>query len=492
MTRNFIAFDLGATSGRTILGSVTESALSLRELNRFPNRITRMGRHCYWNIVSLYEHMLEGLKAAAKTGERITSIGIDTWGVDMVCIGKDGNLTGLPYSYRDPHTASAPETFFSEVMDRRELYEKTGIQILNFNSLFQLYAMKRDGSSTLAAADRILFLPDALSYLLTGNMVTEYTIASTSQFVSPYTRKIDADLLERTGINPKMFAEPVMPGERVGVLRNWIAAECGLPEGIPVVAVAGHDTASAVAAVPATERGFVYLSSGTWSLLGIETPVPVINGDTFALNITNEGGADGTIRLLKNITGLWLVEQCMKEWKENGFEYTYARIVEMADGRPSFRSFIDPDDPVFANPESMPAAIASYCGRRSQPVPETHADFIRCIFESLALKYRETILKFRPYSGEALSVLHIIGGGARNALLNQYAANATGLKVTAGPAEATAIGNIMIQARSAGMCRSIGEMREIISRSVCTRTYLPEDREIWDRAYTRYMELTKN
>lgn len=491
MTRHFIAFDLGATSGRTILGTVADSGISLKELTRFPNRISRIGDHYYWNIVSLYENIIEGLKAAAKEGVTITSVGIDTWGVDMVFFGKDGNMAGIPYSYRDPHTLSAPEEFFAGVMPRKELYERTGIQIMNFNSLFQLYAMRRDGAPALEAAGRILFLPDALSYLLTGNMVTEYTIASTSQFIDPYRRTVDRDLLQKAGIDPELFPDIVMPGKKTGTLRSRIAAECGLPEGIPVIAVAGHDTASAVAAVPATGKGFVYLSSGTWSLMGIETPGPVITEETCSDNITNEGGADGSIRLLKNITGMWIMERCMKEWEAEGYEYTYPQIVGMAGNAPSFRSMIDPDAADFANPSSMTEAIAGYCKRTSQPVPETHGEFVCCIFESLALKYRETVMKFMRYSTEKLTVLHIIGGGSRNALLNQYAANATGLKVIAGPAEATAIGNIMIQAKSAGLCGDIAGMRRIISGSISTETFLPEDREIWDNAFTKYSEITK-
>ena len=284
-TMNFLAFDLGATSGRTILGSLSDKGLALKELTRFPNNIRKIGSHYYWNIFSLYENLLEGLKAAAKEGAEISSIGIDTWGVDMVCIGKDGSILGLPYSYRDPHTENAPEEFFGNVMSRKELYGATGIQIMNFNSVFQLYAMKRDKSSALEAAGRILFMPDALSYMLTGNMVTEYTIASTSQFINPYTRQADTDILEKTGISPALFGKVTMPGETVGILKDDIADECGLRHGIPVIAVAGHDTGSAVAAVPATEKGFAYLSSGTWSLMGIETREPVINDGTFAANI---------------------------------------------------------------------------------------------------------------------------------------------------------------------------------------------------------------
>lgn len=485
-TLHFLAFDLGATSGRTILGSVSDAGMTLKELTRFPNRIRKIGGHYYWNLFSLYEQLLEGLKAASRTGVRITSIGIDTWGVDMVCIGKDGSILGLPCSYRDPWTEHVPEEFFERVMPREELYAATGIQILDFNSVFQLYAMKREGSSVLEAADRLLFMPDALSYLLTGRMVTEYTIASTSQLVNPHTKRIDGAILERMGLRRDLFGDVVMPGERVGVLRDDIADECGLEHDIPVIAVAGHDTASAVAAVPAEGKGFAYLSSGTWSLMGIETKAPVINGETLAANLTNEGGVDGTIRLLKNITGLWLLENCMREWHEQGFEYSYSEVVALAGERPSFRSFIDPDHRFFTNPPSMTAAIAEYCRMTSQPVPQTHSDFVSCLFESLALKYRTVLEILQRFSAERLTVLHIIGGGSRNALLDQYASNATGLDVTAGPAEATAIGNILIQARAAGCCDTLESMRRMSRSGTATESYRPSDTELWDRAYEKF------
>lgn len=318
---HFIAFDLGATSGRCILGSLSEQGLELKELSRFPNRILHIGDRFFWNIFSLYEHILDGLKASSKENVHITSIGIDTWGVDIAFIGRDGDIIGLPRSYRDPYTENIPEDFFSRVMPEDRLYGATGIQIMDFNTLFQLYAMKQEKSPALEAAERILFMPDVLSYMLTGQKVTEYTIASTSGFVNPYTKEIDRDILEKAGIAPELFGEITMPGKSIGILKDEIAAECELEKGIPVIAVAGHDTGSAVAAVPATDKGFAYLSSGTWSLMGIETCRPVINEETYRLNITNEGGVDGTIRLLKNITGMWILENCMKEWEREVFRH---------------------------------------------------------------------------------------------------------------------------------------------------------------------------
>lgn len=485
---HFIAFDLGATSGRCILGSLSETGLELKELYRFPNRILHIGDRFFWNIFSLYEHILDGLKAASKENVHITSIGIDTWGVDIVCIGKDGDILGLPRSYRDPYTENIPEEFFCRIMPAERLYKATGIQIMNFNTIFQLYAMKRGKSKELDSADRILFMPDALSYMLTGQKVTEYTIASTSGFVNPYTKETDRSILEKAGIDPGLFGEITMPGKTIGTLKDCIAAECGLDRGIPVIAVAGHDTGSAVAAIPATDKGFAYLSSGTWSLMGIETCRPVINEETYRFNITNEGGVDGTIRLLKNITGMWILERCMKEWKEEGRDWNYCHIMEMAGGVPSFRSLVDPDNRCFANPGNMTEAIREYCRSTYQHIPATDAEIVCCIFESLALKYKDVLSRLQKFSDKEINVLHIIGGGSRNDVLNQYAADATGKKVTAGPSEATAIGNIMIQARAAGLCGTLEEMRRKTSESIKTRTFLPTRTEIWDEAYRKFKE----
>lgn len=485
---HFIAFDLGATSGRTILGTLDGDSLRMKELTRFPNQVLPMQGHVHWNIFSLYEHLCEGLRAAAREGVKIRSIGIDTWGVDVAFVGRDGSLLGMPYAYRDPHTEGMPEAYFAEAMPRDEVYARTGIQIMDFNTLYQLFALHREGSSQLEAAQHLLFMPDALSYLLTGRMVTEYTIASTSQMLNPRTKQLDADLLKPTDVAPDRFPEVVMPGHRIGTLRPELAAACGLPE-IPVIAVAGHDTASAVAAVPATDERFAYLSSGTWSLMGIETPEPVIDERTSAYNITNEGGVEGTIRLLKNITGMWLLEQCLKEWKAQGTEYTYPQIVALAEEAAPFRSMIDPDDASFAHPESMVAAIEAYCTRTAQPVPGTHAEFIRTIFESLALKYRCVLERFREMAPFPIERLHVIGGGSKNALLNRFTANSTGMPVVAGPSEATAIGNIMLQAKAAGLAGSLAEMRQLIARCVPTETFMPDERETWEAAYARFEKV---
>ena len=441
MKQNFFAVDLGATSGRTILGTFIEGGLNLEEINRFPNHLIEVGGHFYWDIYALYRHIIDGLKLVAHRGESIASIGIDTWGVDFVCVGKDGNLLRQPYAYRDPHTVGAPEALFSRI-SRSEVYGKTGIQIMNFNSLFQLDTLRRNHDSALEAADKILFMPDALSYMLTG--------------------------------------------EKVGVLTEEVQKITGLGA-IPVIAVAGHDTGSAVAAVPALDRNFAYLSSGTWSLMGVETDVPVINAETEALNFTNEGGVEGTIRLLKNICGMWLLERCRLNWGDT----SYPELISEADACEPFRSLINPDDDCFANPADMEKAIAEYCRATGQAVPEKRGQVVRCIFESLALRYRQVLENLRSLSPRPIDTLHVIGGGSRNDLLNQFTANAIGIPVVAGPSEATAIGNVMIQAMAAGEATDVAGMRQLINRSIPLKTYQPQDTEAWDAAYIHFKNCVR-
>lgn len=487
--KHYIAFDLGATSGRTILGSVDEGVLHLEELTRFPNASLPIGGHLYWNIFSLYEHLLEGLRVAAAKGVAIESIGIDTWGVDFAFVGGDGSLLGVPYSYRDPHTEGAPESFFESAMPRERLYELTGIQVMNFNSVFQLHTLRKNGSSPLASAAHMLFMPDALSWMLTGRMVTEYTIASTSAMLNPCTKELDGEILSVLGIEEGVFPPIVMPGHTVGTLRKEIAESVGLGE-VPVVAVAGHDTASAVAAVPARTPHFAYLSSGTWSLMGVEVLEPVITPQTERLNLTNEGGIEGTTRLLKNITGMWIVEQCLAEWRKQGRDYSYPEMVRMAESANHFERMIDPDDALFASPRSMTSAIDDYLARTGQPAAESDGDYLACAFESLALKYRFVLGMFRQVADFPIERLHIIGGGSKNPLLNQYTASSIGLEVISGPSEATAIGNIMIQAKAAGQVGSLAQMREMIAHSIETATYHPQEREVWEEAYQRFLTIT--
>lgn len=483
MKNAFFAVDLGATSGRTIICSFSEKGLELEEINRFPNPLIEVGGHFYWDIYTLYQSVIEGLRRAARKGVEITSIGIDTWGVDFVCVGRDGHLLRQPYSYRDPHTTGAPEALFQRI-PRSRVYGATGIQVMNFNSLFQLDTLRRNGDSALQAAANILFMPDALSYLLTGEMVTEYTIASTAQLVNAQKRRLEPELLEAVGLTEQHFGRFVFPGQRVGVLTEEVQRLTGLGA-VPVIAVAGHDTASAVAAVPALNGNFAYLSSGTWSLMGIETDAPVINKETEELNFTNEGGVEGTIRLLKNICGMWLLERCRVAWGET----SYPELIAEAEAAEPFRSLINPDDTVFANPADMEKAIRTYCADTRQPVPETRGQVVRCIFESLALRYRQVLENLRGLSPRPIETLHVIGGGSRNELLNRFTANAVGIPVVAGPSEATAIGNVMVQAMAAGQASDMAGMRRLVHRSVPLKTYQPQDTESWDIAYIHFKNI---
>jgi len=487
--KSFLAFDLGATSGRSILGTLENGKLQMKELTRFPNQMLQIGDHFHWNIYSLFEHFKAALAAVKKEGVEISSIGIDTWGVDFALVAKDGTLLGAPYAYRDPHTDGAPEKYFS-IVPREKVYGLTGIQVMNFNSLYQLFALKQANNSLLEAASEMLFMPDALSYLLTGNKVVEYTIASTSQILNPKTKQFEAQLLEAAGVSPSILGDIVMPGHVIGTLTDVLAEESGLGK-VPVIAVAGHDTASAVAAVPAENERFAYLSSGTWSLMGIEVKDAIINDETFALNFTNEGGIEGTTRFLKNITGMWLLEQCLKEWKKEGISYAYETLVEMAKSATAFQSLIDPDHASFANPVSMTKAIVDYCTATGQTVPSTHAEYVRCIFESLSLKYKYVLGKIKNLAPFAIEKLHVIGGGSKNPLLNQWTANAIGIPVLAGPSEATAIGNIMIQAKAAGCVANLAEMRKVISNSVSMDAFQPLDAAAWEKAYQKFLSIVE-
>ena len=492
----FFAVDLGATSGRTIIGSIVNGRLEQEEITRFPNNLIETGGHFYWDIYALYFEMIRGLKEVARRGLTITSIGIDTWGVDFVFIGEDDAILRNPMAYRDPHTFGRMEEYLEKVVDRKTVYDITGIQFMNFNSLFQFYAMQQDGNVAMKMAKKILFVPDALSWMLTGEAVCEYTIASTSQMLDPRTGDLSDKLVESVGLKRSQFGRMVQPGEQIGVLTEEVQKMTGLGA-IPVIAVAGHDTGSAVAAVPAKNEQFAYLSSGTWSLMGIETKNAIISDRSYALNFTNEGGIEGTTRFLKNICGMWLYERCRKEWPEEVRQLSHPELQGSAMKVEAFRSIINPDDKAFANPPSMIEAIQQYCQQTGQPVPETPAEICRCIFDSLALRYRQVfgwLKELRSSTGNpsnAIQVLHVIGGGSLNKYLTQFTADALGVEVLAGPQECTAIGNIMLQAKAMGVVRDIWQMRGIIANSVEMVPYHPTaDKAAWDAAYEKYLTIT--
>ena len=483
---SFLAIDLGASSGRAIVGTLQNGLLSLREIRRFSNPIIEINGRLYWDLFHLYHQITESLKNIKSEGLSIRSLGIDTWGVDFVCFGKDGEPLRMPYSYRDAHTFGAPERFFSKI-PKEEVYRKTGIQFMNFNTLFQLFTQQEEKRSIYPIIDKILFMPDALSYLLTGKMVTEYTIASTSQMLDPYTKKFDATLLDAVNLSKDHFAPMTFSGREIGKISPSVERITGLKE-ISVIAVAGHDTASAVLAVPASNNHFAYLSSGTWSLMGIESDEPVVNDDTYTLNFTNEGGADGSIRLLKNICGMWLIERCKKE-RELQHPVSYDEIVAEASKAPAFQCFINPDAPCFASPSSMTEAIRTYCKKTGQFVPETMGAIARCVYESLAFRYKQTLQNLQALASFPIEMLHIIGGGSKNNMLNSFTANAIGLPVQAGPSEATAIGNILLQAMAAGLVKNKEELRRIVRDSSDLELFLPEDSDQWNRPFQQYLNV---
>ena len=481
----FFAVDLGATSGRTIIGGLNDGKIELEELTRFDNNLIEVNGHFYWDIYALYFEIIKGLKTAKKQNLNITSIGIDTWGVDFVCVAEDGSIS-QPIAYRDPHTFDAMEDYLENVMPKEKVYGVTGIQFMNFNSIFQLYAMKRSGNSALKNAQKILFIPDALSYMLTGNMVCEYTIASTAQLLDPRAKQLDPRLLASLGLTQSKFGRMVNPGDLVGTLTDAIQKETGLGA-IPVVAVAGHDTGSAVAAVPAKDEKFAYLSSGTWSLMGIETKEAIINKVSYDRNFTNEGGIEGTTRFLKNICGMWLYERCRKEWTDA--PKSHPELIAEAMKQPAFQSIINPDDAMFANPVSMVEAIQSYCEQTGQHVPQGYAETCRCIFESLALRYRQVFSYLSEMASFPINVLHIIGGGSLNNDLNQFTSNSLGVEVLAGPPEGTALGNIMVQAKAAGEVKDLWDMRRVIANSLELKKFTPKDKAEWDVAYKKFLEI---
>ena len=486
----YFAVDLGATSGRTILGTLVDGKLEQEELTRFPNNLIETGGHFYWDIYALYLEMIKGLQIVGKRGIALSSIGIDTWGVDFVFIGDDDAILRNPMAYRDPHTFGAMEEYLSHVVPQREVYNITGIQFMNFNSLFQLYAMRKANNSAMQHCKKVLFMPDALSWMLTGEAVCEYTIASTSQMLDPRTGDLSEKLIESVGMKRSQFGRMVQPGTQIGVLTEEVQKMTGLGA-VPVIAVAGHDTGSAVAAVPAKDKHFAYLSSGTWSLMGIETQDAIISDRSYELNFTNEGGIEGTTRFLKNICGMWLYERCRKEWPEEVRQLSHPELQGSAMQVEAFRSIINPDDKAFANPPSMIEAIQQYCRETKQAVPETPAEICRCIFDSLALRYRQVFGWLKEFADFNLTVLHVIGGGSLNKYLTQFTADACGVEVLAGPQECTAIGNMMLQAKASGDVSDIWAMRQIIANSVEMVPYHPAgNKAAWDKAYEKYLKIT--
>jgi len=483
-----LAFDLGASSGRALLGRLVDGKIEVEELHRFPNDPVQVGDRLVWDILRLYHEIKQGLLKAKHQGVEPSSMAIDSWAVDFGFIGKNGELVGNPYHYRDRHTEGAMEELFAQIPPH-VIFSRTGIQFLPFNTIYQLYALKEAKSPWLQEGNRLLMIPDLLRYFLTGEMHNEFTNATTTQLYNPVKGAWDGELLRLLDLPKSWFGDVLKPGQQAGSLRASVCEELGIPS-IPVYAVAEHDTGSAVAAVPATERSFAYLSCGTWSLMGTEVDRPVIHELAQKLNFTNEGGVADTYRLLKNIMGLWILQECRREWEREGKPYSFPELVKMAsEAKPSV-SFIDPDDALFLPPGDMPSRVAEYCRRTNQPVPGTAGEIVRCILESLALKYRYVFEMTERLSGQRFNGLHMVGGGINNVLLCQWTANAIGKPVWAGPSEGSAIGNLAVQWIAQGEFADIWEARKAIRESFPVETYEPEGSEEWKAAYDRFLEVT--
>lgn len=488
---NMLAFDYGASSGRAIVGTYDGQSLKLEELHRFANEPVLISGSLNWDILRLFHEMKQGIHKCTKSQySKIASIGIDTWGVDFGLLDDAGRLLGNPYHYRDAQTQGIVDKA-SELVPSTEIYEKTGIQFLEINSLIQLLAMKLKKVSILDKAETLLFAPDLLRYFLTGEKSTEYTIASTSQMLDAHSGDWAFDLIERFEIPTKILTQIVDAGTIAGKLTQAVADELGTQR-IPVAAVAGHDTASAVVSVPVQQDKYAYLSSGTWSLLGVEIPSPIINEDSFRLNYTNEGGFGRKIRLLKNIMGLWIYQECKREWDKSGEPMSFDELEAGALGAAPFAALIDPDDISFMRPGNMSSKIRDFCVHTGQKPPETKAEIVRCILESLALKYRTTIGGLEGILGYRLPVLHIVGGGCKNTMLSQFTTNAIGRPVIAGPVEATATGNIISQLIALGEIANLSEGRELVRRSFPVTEYSPSETAAWDNAYEDFLKLIKS
>ena len=491
---NLLALDLGAESGRAMLGRLEEGLLKLEEVHRFPNGPVRIGDSLHWDVLRLWSEVKDSLRAAAQCcNDSLVGMGLDTWGVDFGLLAADDTLIGNPYHYRDSRTDGMLEWTFAR-MPRQAIYETTGIQFMQLNSLFQLLSMVKAGSPALEMARSFLTMPDLLNFWLTGRKVNEFTNATTTQCFNPRRGAWAFDMLEKLGIPTGMFGEIIPPGTILGDLRLSVAEECS-SRIIPVIAPAMHDTGSAVAAVPAdggTDHrapDYIYISSGTWSLMGVELSQPLISADSLAYNFTNEGGLNGTIRFLRNIMGLWPVQECRREWERLGMRYSYDELISMASKAPAFQAMINPEDARFLPPGDMVPRFQAYCRETGQPVPDTRGAVIRCALESLALEYRWVAERLKKLLGRELPVIHVIGGGSQNRLLNQFAADATGCEVIAGPVEATAIGNLLVQAVGLGLIPSLAEARAIVRNSFDVVHYLPGDTSRWEEAYGRYVKL---
>jgi rhamnulokinase len=481
---------MGAESGRAILGQFDGDRLDISELHRFPNTPVRLPDGLHWNVLSLWSEMKRSLALAAQKGLQPEGFGLDTWGVDFGLLDRRGSLLGNPFHYRDSRTNGMMDEAW-KVVPRADIFNQTGIAFLQLNSLYQLLAMVRGDSPTLAIARTFLTMPDLFNYWMTGQKVCEYTIATTTQCYDTRRNVWANPLLERLGIPTQIFPDVVQPGTVLGPLVDEVAEEVGVKR-LQVIAPASHDTGSAVAAVPASRPDFAWISSGTWSIMGVESPAPVINDQILNFNFTNEGGVNGTIRLSRNIMGLWLVQECRRTWISQGESLSYDELTQLAAQALPLRSIVDPDSDEFFAPGDMPSRIQAYCRRTGQPVPETKGAIVRCALESVALKYRWVLERLETLVGHSLGVIHIVGGGTQNKLLSQLTADATCRPVITGPIEATAIGNILSQMIGLKVLASLADAREVVRRSFNVLTFEPKDTAGWDAAFDRLQALVEN
>jgi len=483
---NYIAVDLGAESGRVMLGRIANGRLTLEQIHRFTNGPMQGQGPLRWDFARLLAEIKTGIgKAAQAAGGKVAGIGVDTWGVDFGLLGADGQLLEPPYHYRDSRTNGMMDKAFG-LMPKRRVYDSTGIQFMQLNSLYQLLAMRLANSEVLTKADRLLFMADLFSYFLCGQAFGEYTLASTSQMMDMRSGTWSGPIFNELSLPIQIMPQIVMPGAIVGKLTDKVAREIGCKR-IPVIAVGTHDTASAVLGVPAGAGRWAYLSSGTWSLMGVELPAAIINDKTFQYEFTNEGGVENTIRLLKNIMGLWLVQECKRQWQREGEDLAYGELAKMASSAKPFYGYIDCDCSDFLAPGDMPTRINAYLSRTGQK-PTQDSQMVRLILESLALRYRTVLAALEDVTGSKVDVLHIVGGGIQNELLCQFTANAIGKKVITGPIEATASGNILMQAKATGQVKSIAEAREVIRHSFAMKEYQPQNTGLWEKQYAKFAE----
>lgn len=483
---NFLAFDFGAESSRAVFGTIINKKLELRELYRFKTGMLEMNNHFYWNIYRFYEEMVRALNLCVrKENLDPTSIAIDSWGVDFGFLAQDDNLVRIPYAYRDLQVTKAMPDFHKKISPER-IYSLTGISMLPFNSLYHLHAMNLSDDLALRTGKRLMFIPDLLNFMLSGVKKTEFSFATTSQLYNPFKASWEDELLAAVGLDRSFMNDIIQPGQIMGMVKEEICRLTGL-RNTNISSVCSHDTGSAIVAVPASGDDWAYISSGTWSLMGLELDSPLVNEKTFAYNFSNEGGAGGKFRFLKNIMGLWLLQECRKKWAGSGTDPDYPLLIEKASQAKPFKAFINPDHPEFFNPPDMPAEIDKFCMLTDQQMPDDQGEYVRTIMESLALKYRHVLDQLIEVSGKQINTIHIIGGGTKNRLLCQFTANATGKKVITGPSEGTAAGNILMQAMAHGAAGSSEEIREIVRNSFELEYYEPENSHMWETAYSNFM-----